>query len=463
MKNNTEVLINILKKFPDKNPNPVIQISDFSVLEYFNNPSKEIIEFYGFRINEKINGLIEDHIKKTMISNEHSFEITINTQTFYFSAIYTAELKLINMYGTNITAKKVIDKFPDSNPNPVLRIDLNGVLNYFNKASTYLVKELSIGLNNKIPKIIFNNISNQKEKFELEIGEKHYLFHFVKIHEFNFYLLYGTDITDTKDKERILNKLSKYFSPQVYSSIFSGALDVTINTSRKNLTVFFSDIKGFTTITEKLEPEILTQLITSYLTKMTDIAIEYGGTVDKYIGDAIMIFFGDPESKGVKEDATSCVLMAMEMKKALVELRKNWELAGVSESLDVRMGVHSDMCTVGNFGSLDRLDYTVLGNGVNLASRLESLADSNQILISENTYNLIKKEINCNYFDSLTVKGKAHSIKTFQVIDTHSDKKSFSKINTSKEGFRLQIDKSKIKDVDEVLQLLKESIEELNK
>ena len=463
MKNNTEVLINILKKFPDKNPNPVIQISDFSVLEYFNNPSKEIIEFYGFRINEKINGLIEDHIKKTMISNEHSFEITINTQTFYFSAIYTAELKLINMYGTNITAKKVIDKFPDSNPNPVLRIDLNGVLNYFNKASTYLVKELSIGLNNKIPKIIFNNISNQKEKFELEIGEKHYLFHFVKIHEFNFYLLYGTDITDTKDKERILNKLSKYFSPQVYSSIFSGALDVTINTSRKNLTVFFSDIKGFTTITEKLEPEILTQLITSYLTKMTDIAIEYGGTVDKYIGDAIMIFFGDPESKGVKEDATSCVLMAMKMKKALVELRKNWELAGVSESLDVRMGVHSDMCTVGNFGSLDRLDYTVLGNGVNLASRLESLADSNQILISENTYNLIKKEINCNYFDSLTVKGKAHSIKTFQVIGEHSDKKSFSKINTSKEGFRLQIDKSKIKDVDEVLQLLKDSIEELNK
>ena len=463
MKNNTEVLINILKKFPDKNPNPVIQISDFSVLEYFNNPSKEIIEFYGFRINEKINGLIEDHIKKTMISNEHSFEITINTQTFYFSAIYTAELKLINMYGTNITAKKVIDKFPDSNPNPVLRIDLNGVLNYFNKASTYLVKELSIGLNNKIPKIIFNNISDQKEKFELEIGEKHYLFHFVKIHEFNFYLLYGTDITDTKDKERILNKLSKYFSPQVYSSIFSGALDVTINTSRKNLTVFFSDIKGFTTITEKLEPEILTQLITSYLTKMTDIAIEYGGTVDKYIGDAIMIFFGDPESKGVKEDATSCVLMAMKMKKALVELRKNWELAGVSESLDVRMGVHSDMCTVGNFGSLDRLDYTVLGNGVNLASRLESLADSNEILISENTYNLIKKEINCNYFDSLTVKGKAHSIKTFQVIGEHSDKKSFSKINTSKEGFRLQIDKSKIKDVDEVLQLLKDSIEELNK
>lgn len=462
MKNDAD-LINILKKFPDKNPNPVIQISDLGILEYFNTPSKQIIDFYSFKLNKKIDGIIENHIKKTMISNEHNFEITINTQTFYFSAIYTPELKSINIYGTNITAKKVIDKFPDSNPNPVLRIDLNGILNYFNKASTYMINELSIDLNKRLPKKIFNKISNQKEKFELEIGEKYYLFHFVKIHEFNFYLLYGTDITDTKDKERILNKLSKYFSPQVYSSIFSGALDVTINTSRKNLTVFFSDIKGFTTITEKLEPEILTKLITNYLTKMTDIAIEYGGTVDKYIGDAIMIFFGDPESKGIKEDANSCVLMAIKMKKALKELRKNWELAGVSESLDVRMGIHTDMCTVGNFGSLDRLDYTVLGNGVNLASRLESLAESNEILISENTYNLIKKEIHCNYFDSLTVKGKAHSIKTFQVIEAHSVKKSFNQIKNSKEGFKLEIDKDKIIDKDEVLQLLKDSIAELNK
>jgi len=462
MKNDAD-LINILKKFPDKNPNPVIQISDLGILEYFNTPSKQIIDFYSFKLNKKIDGIIENHIEKTMISNEHNFEITINTQTFYFSAIYTPELKSINIYGTNITAKKVIDKFPDSNPNPVLRIDLNGILNYFNKASTYMINELSIDLNKRLPNKIFNKISNQKEKFELEIGEKYYLFHFVKIHEFNFYLLYGTDITDTKDKERILNKLSKYFSPQVYSSIFSGALDVTINTSRKNLTVFFSDIKGFTTITEKLEPEILTKLITNYLTKMTDIAIEYGGTVDKYIGDAIMIFFGDPESKGIKEDANSCVLMAIKMKKALKELRKNWELAGVSESLDVRMGIHTDMCTVGNFGSLDRLDYTVLGNGVNLASRLESLAESNEILISENTYNLIKKEIHCNYFDSLTVKGKAHSIKTFQVIEAHSVKKSFNQIKNSKEGFKLEIDKDKIIDKDEVLQLLKDSIAELNK
>ena len=108
--------------------------------------------------------------------------------------------------------------------------------------------------------------------------------------------MYSTDISEAKTKEMILEKLSKYFSPQVFNSIFSGELDVTINTSRKNLTIFFSDIKGFTLLTEKLEPEQLTNLIADYLTEMTNIAIKYGGTVDKYIGDAIMIFFGDPKT-----------------------------------------------------------------------------------------------------------------------------------------------------------------------
>ena len=150
---------------------------------------------------------------------------------------------------------------------------------------------------------------------------------------------------------------------------------------------------------EKLEPEILTNLITDYLTKMTEIAIESGGTVEKYIGDAIMIFFGDPESRGIRNDALACVTMAFKMKKSLNGLRKHWKKLGLAEPLDVRMGIHTDMCTVGNFGSVDRLDYTVLGNGVNLASRLESIADSNEILISENTFNLVKKDIDCNYFD----------------------------------------------------------------
>ena len=149
------------------------------------------------------------------------------------------------------------------------------------------------------------------------------------------------------------------------------------------------------------------------------------------------------------------------MKQRLKTLRKSWELAGLSESLDVRMGINSDVCTVGNFGSVDRLDYTVLGNGVNLASRLESSASSNEILISENTYNLIKKEIKCKFFDEIKAKGKAHSLKTFQVISMKSDQKVQSQIRASEEGFKLLIDKNKIKDKDSVITLLEDSIEKL--
>ena len=462
MHNNDTKIIEILKKFPDKNPNPVIQISVDGILKYFNDSSKSIIEFYNLKLNNKVEGVIHKHLKKTILELENNFEISVHNLSFYFKGFYTEEIELVNFYGSDITARKVIDKFPDSNPNPVMRINAKGKLDYFNKSSLYIIDNLDLGVKSNMPKEILEKMLNEKDQFEIEIADKHYLFNSVKVEEFDFFLLYGTDITDKKDKERILQKLSKYFSPQVYNSIFSGELDVTINTRRKELTVFFSDIKGFTTMAEKLEPEILTNLITDYLTKMTEIAIESGGTVDRYIGDAIMIFFGDPESDGIRNDALACVTMAYKMKKALNGLREHWKTLGLAEPLEVRMGIHTDMCTVGNFGSTDRLDYTVLGNGVNLASRLESMAESNEILISENTFNLVKNDIDCNYFDEIIVKGKSHSIKTFQVAGIKSKQNSSGKFQASKHGFNLMIDKNKIKDLDEIISLLEDGIEKLN-
>ena len=105
-------------------------------------------------------------------------------------------------------------------------------------------------------------------------------------------------------------KIAKYLSPQIYKSIFSGQKDVAIATERKKLTIFFSDIKDFTAISERLQPEDLTALLNEYFTEMAAIALKHGGTVDKFIGDAILVFFGDPESRGVKEDAKACLSMA---------------------------------------------------------------------------------------------------------------------------------------------------------
>ncbi|MFL3013607.1 MAG: adenylate/guanylate cyclase domain-containing protein [Candidatus Neomarinimicrobiota bacterium] len=230
-----------------------------------------------------------------------------------------------------------------------------------------------------------------------------------------------------------------------------------INTSRKNLTIFFSDIKGFTSLTEKLEPEQLTKLVADYLTEMTDIAIKYGGTVDKYIGDAIMIFFGDPKSNGIKKDAISCVRMAIEMLTRLNIIKKKWKHQGITDDLSVRIGIHSDICTVGNFGSKDRLDYTVLGNGVNLASRLEGLADPNSVLISENTFNIIKGEIDCESSDEVTVKGKLHPVKTYKVKGLSINKHS-TEILMEDKGFLLNIDESIIEDKSAIIKKLEQSV-----
>ena len=196
--------------------------------------------------------------------------------------------------------------------------------------------------------------------------------------------------------ENFSSKLSKYFSPQVYQSLFTGELDVKIETKRKQLTVFFSDLQGFTELTERLEPEVLTKLLTHYLTEMSRISIKWGGTIDKFIGDAIMIFFGDPNSQGENQDAINCVKMAMEMLDKLEELREDWRRNGLALPINARIGIHTGICTVGNFGSEDRLDYTIIGNGVNLASRLESHAKPNSILVSEDTYLHIQDEIFCN-------------------------------------------------------------------
>ena len=312
-----------------------------------------------------------------------------------------------------------------------------------------------------ISKIEKSNVSGLKN-IEHYVGQKTFSSDIVFTPQFEFYLMYSTDISEAKTKEMILEKLSKYFSPQVFNSIFSGELDVTINTSRKNLTIFFSDIKGFTLLTEKLEPEQLTNLIADYLTEMTNIAIKYGGTVDKYIGDAIMIFFGDPKTTGIKKDAVSCIRMAMEMLSKLKVIKKKWRDQGISDELSIRIGVHSDICTVGNFGSKDRLDYTVLGNGVNLASRLEGLADSNSILISENTYNIIKNEITCKPSNEVKVKGKLHPVKTY-IVEGLSKGTQNPEIMVEDDGFLLNIDESIITDRDVIIKKLEQSIKKLKK
>ena len=191
-----------------------------------------------------------------------------------------------------------------------------------------------------------------------------------------------SDISELKQREesfprnrrlwRRFRKLAKYLAPQVYNRSSPESKTSKIASQRKKLTICFSDIAGFTETTDRMESEDLTQLLNHYLTEMSKIAIEHGATIDKYVGDAILMFFGDPESRGVREDALAAVKMAIAMQRRIVEFADIWRDAGIQSPLRCRIGIHTDFCTVGNFGSADRMDYTIIGGAVNLASALST-------------------------------------------------------------------------------------------
>jgi class 3 adenylate cyclase len=210
-------------------------------------------------------------------------------------------------------------------------------------------------------------------------------------------------------------KISRYLSPQIYKSIFSGQKDVTIHTERKKLTIFFSDIKDFTATTERLQPEQVTSLLNEYFTEMSNIALKHGGTIDKFVGDAILIFFGDPESKGEAEDAKACLNMAADMQHRLAELNVKWRNEGVEHPFRVRMGINTGYCNVGNFGSADRMDYTIIGAEANLAARLQSIAEPGHIVVSYETYALVRDILVAHALPPITMKGISREVVPYAV------------------------------------------------
>lgn len=219
----------------------------------------------------------------------------------------------------------------------------------------------------------------------------------------------------TRQLERLANRLAKYLSPQIYDSIFSSAGETNQSLARKHLTIFFSDIAGFADLSDGMEPERLAFVINTYLSEMSNIAIEHGGTIDKFIGDAMLVFFGDPQTSGDQTDALKCAQMALRMCRRVEELQKLWQANGIPRPVKVRMGINSGYCTVGNFGSEQRLEYTVLGSPVNMAARLQAAAEPGTILISESTRLLIEEVADCSFAGNVTPKGFVRPIGIYRL------------------------------------------------
>ncbi len=258
----------------------------------------------------------------------------------------------------------------------------------------------------------------------------------------------------TERLEKISSQLAKYLSPQIYKNIFETDTDKVETYTRKKLTIFFSDIKEFTNLSDRLDPDLLAEIINEYLSEMTEIALQFGGTIDKFIGDAILIFFGDPETEGTPIDAKRCLEMAIAMRKRVGELDEVWKKEkGISQGLQVRTGISTGYCTVGNFGSVQRVDYTVLGSPVNLAARLEAACSPQEILVSPETKGLVSELFDFEEKKPIKLKGFSDTIKPYQlVINDENEKRVAHSLHSSE---TLDVIVKKPDDLEKILKELK--------
>jgi len=209
--------------------------------------------------------------------------------------------------------------------------------------------------------------------------------------------------------------ISRYIASQLAEQIRAGNHSALERHERRRLTLFFSDIQDFAATADLIEPEDLSRQLNEYLGAMTSVAETYGATIDKFVGDAIMIFFGAPSATSDRDQALRAVRMAIEMQTHLEALRSRWLSEGAATGFRIRIGINTGQASVGAFGSPSRVEYTAIGRQVNLAARLQAQCEPDRVLLSHSTYTLVRDEIPCTPKGEIKVKGFHQPVQIYEV------------------------------------------------
>ena len=223
-------------------------------------------------------------------------------------------------------------------------------------------------------------------------------------------------VDEQLDQLHRAEQLRRYLSPQVADAVLEGGATVSLTSTRRNLTILFANIRGFTSLSERMEPEEFIDRLNQHFTVMTDVVFRHDGTLDKYIGDGILAFFGDPIP--FEDHAERAVVTALEMRQRLRSLRTRWALQG-DEELNVGIGISTGYVTVGNIGSTTRTEYTVIGNHVRLASHLAQIAGPDQILVSDQTLEApsVRERVQPVSLEAITLEGFRQPVNIYEISD----------------------------------------------
>ncbi len=241
-------------------------------------------------------------------------------------------------------------------------------------------------------------------------------------------------LVEEKEKRRVRRFFKSYVSPNLVEELLKDPTTMpSLKSERRMVSILFSDIAGFTSMSESLPPDEVEHILNEYLTAMTEIVFENDGTLDKYIGDAVMAVWGNVGPNNPQTDAYKAVNTALKMQSRLIELREKWLSEGMVP-LQIRIGLNTGEVLVGNFGSPQKMDYTVIGDAVNTAARLEGLNKEfgTSIIISQSTYDLIQDRMNGRHCGTVKVKGKEEPVSVYEVLGWKSEGAAPTQVRNTK-------------------------------
>jgi class 3 adenylate cyclase len=397
----------VLERFPDWNPNPVMRISRDGTLLYANAASFSIMQALGVQVGERLPAERNEALLRALEQRGGSYpEIQSDGRHYLLVPVLVPELDTVNVYGTDITALKAIDKFPDENPNPVLRVTRDGRLQYANPASNPLARALGIEVGDRLPSDFLRRVEatlgeGAEQRIELRAGDRTFELLVVSVYEFGFINLYGTDVTAAREVERANREnerlLLAILPPSIADRLRSG--ETTIADSFEDMSVLFADLVGFTELSARLPPADVVQILNDVFWAFDELADRHGLEKIKTIGDAYMAVGGIAEEPGERDHAAAVADMALAMVAATDDMASR-----SGHALQIRIGLHTGPTVAGVIG-LRKFIYDVWGDAVNTASRMESHGLPGRIQVTRETYRRLQHLFAFEERGTIDVKG----------------------------------------------------------
>lgn len=398
----------VVERFPERNPNPVMRMSPDGTLLYANEASAPVVRALGLRTGDPLPQAIRDACLETLRQAQpRPFELSGEGRTFAFTPVHIREFGFVNMYGTDVTALKALDKFPDRNPNPVMRVTREGRLTYANPASAPIRAQLGVEVGGPLPDAFFADVqaaldAQAPQVIEVLVGQRTFELLVVALYEFESINLYGTEVTAARaiaqanrENERLLLNI---LPPSIADRLRRGEL--VIADRFDEMTVMFVDCVRFTELSSRLTPPELVKLLNELFSIFDRLADRYGLEKIKTIGDAYMVVGGLTDDAGERSHVARVADMALDV---LTEVEPFRTPHG--HSVQVRIGIHTGPTVAGVIG-LKKFIYDIWGDAVNTASRMESQGVPGRIQVSAPTYERLAADFTLEPRGTVDIKGK---------------------------------------------------------